>query len=163
MSRTALATIFPDANSSVLANIQGGIVFNHPSSTSNITIVVKLTGLVPNKTHGWHIHTSPVPIGPVNCLATAGHLNPLNATHGAPSNNATKRHVGDLGSFTTDANGNVSLTLTDPLISLFGDFPVTNRAVVIHALEDDLGLVNNTNSLITGNSGARLACGKHGF
>ena len=36
---------------------------------------------------------------------------------------------------------------------------ILNRAIVIHAGEDDLGQGMNTGSATTGNAGARLACG----
>lgn len=108
---------------------------------------------------GWHIHGTPVPSGLVNCTKAGGHFNPLNATHGAPANDATKRHIGDLGNFQTDAQGNVKLDLSDKLVSLFGRNNVTGLAVVIHEKADDLGLGNNTASTQNGNAGARLACG----
>jgi Cu/Zn superoxide dismutase len=63
--------------------------------------------------------------------------------HGAPENNATFRHYGDLGNFKADASGTVSYTVTDSLASLYGNYSIAGLGLVIHALADDLGLVNN--------------------
>jgi Cu/Zn superoxide dismutase len=44
--------------------------------------------------------------------------NPHGKTHGAPADE--ERHVGDLGNFKTDAEGNSVGTVQDKLIKLFG-------------------------------------------
>ena len=45
-------------------------------------------------------------------------VNPFNKTHGAPDDE--ERHVGDLGNFKTDGQGNVKATVTDKFIKLIG-------------------------------------------
>jgi Cu-Zn family superoxide dismutase len=45
-------------------------------------------------------------------------VNPHGKTHGAPGDDI--RHVGDLGNFETDAQGNGKGTVTDKLIKLIG-------------------------------------------
>lgn len=45
-------------------------------------------------------------------------VNPHGKTHGAPTDE--NRHVGDLGNFETDAQGNGKGTVTDKLIKLIG-------------------------------------------
>jgi hypothetical protein len=45
-------------------------------------------------------------------------VNPYGKTHGAPTDDT--RHVGDLGNFKTDAQGNGKGTTTDKLIKLIG-------------------------------------------
>jgi len=45
-------------------------------------------------------------------------VNPHGKTHGAPTDEI--RHVGDLGNFKTDAQGNGKGTTTDKLIKLIG-------------------------------------------
>lgn len=48
-------------------------------------------------------------------------------------------------------------------MSLFGEYSVVGRSVVVHAKEDDLGEGGHADSLTTGNSGARVACGVIGL
>jgi Cu/Zn superoxide dismutase len=45
-------------------------------------------------------------------------VNPHGKTHGAPSDET--RHVGDLGNFETDAQGNGKGTVTDKFVKLIG-------------------------------------------
>lgn len=49
---------------------------------------------------------------------TACLVNPFSKTHGAPSDE--ERHVGDLGNFKTDAQGNAVGSVQDKLIKLIG-------------------------------------------
>ena len=49
----------------------------------------------------------------VSCL-----VNPFSKTHGAPDD--SERHVGDLGNFKTDAQGNAKGSVTDNLVKLIG-------------------------------------------
>jgi len=64
-----------------------------------------------------------------------------------------------MGSFLTDSKGMIVLKKQDRLISLFGDYSVIGRTLVIHEKKDDFGKGNDATSKQTGNSGARLACG----
>lgn len=45
-------------------------------------------------------------------------VNPYSKTHGAPGD--SERHVGDLGNFKTDSNGNAAGTITDEKVKLIG-------------------------------------------
>jgi Cu-Zn family superoxide dismutase len=69
------------------------------------------------------------------------------------------RHVGDLGNITADANGVAHLNILNPMMSLHGEHSIVGRAIVVHAMPDDLGRGGNEESTKTGNSGERLACG----
>lgn len=88
-------------------------------------------------------------------------VNPHNKTHGAPSD--SERHVGDLGNFKTDAQGNANGSVSDKFIKLIGPESVLGRTVVVHAGTDDLGQGGNEESKKTGNAGARPACGVIGI
>merc|ERR1719270_494734 len=109
--------------------------------------------------------TSPTGAGP--------HWNPLNLDHGAPEDEI--RHVGGLGNITADADGHSKGSMTDHQVKLFEHEKygsVVGRSMMIHAKEDDLGLGDNSKanepgppqdgfvSKITGNAGARIACGE---
>jgi Cu-Zn family superoxide dismutase len=52
------------------------------------------------------------------CTSAGPHFNPHNKTHGAPEDE--ERHVGDLGNFKTDGQGNAQGTVEDKLIKLIG-------------------------------------------
>ena len=109
-----------------------------------------------------------------NRLMKDGIVNPHGKTHGAPTDEI--RHVGDLGNFKTDAQGNGKGSTTDKLIKLIGPESVigvcqlfillwavltsSQRTVVVHSGTDDLGQGGNEESKKTGNAGTRPACGK---
>ncbi|KAH0254916.1 hypothetical protein KCU71_g22255, partial [Aureobasidium melanogenum] len=88
-------------------------------------------------------------------------VNPHGKTHGAPEDD--ERHVGDLGNFKTDAQGNSKGSVTDKLIKLIGPESVLGRTIVVHAGTDDLGKGGHEESKKTGNAGPRPACGVIGI
>ena len=108
-------------------------------------------------------------------------VNPFSKQHGAPSD--SERHVGDLGNFRTDAQGNSKGSVTDNQIKLIGPESVLGvsvvlraqvvqelivvtrwqRTIVVHAGTDDLGKGGHEQSKITGNAGGRPACGVIGI
>ena len=70
-------------------------------------------------------------------------VNPFSKTHGAPSDD--ERHVGDLGNFKTDAQGNAKGSITDKHVQLIGansvlgvrpffTFPITRISMCIPGL-----------------------------
>jgi len=74
------------------------------------------------------------------------------------------RHVGDLGNLKTDSNGCAKYTIVDNVIKLRGNKAnIIGRGLIIHADQDDCGHGNNKSSLITGNSGKRIACAIIGY
>eukprot|EP00931_Biecheleriopsis_adriatica_P084119 TRINITY_DN5783_c0_g2_i1.p1 TRINITY_DN5783_c0_g2~~TRINITY_DN5783_c0_g2_i1.p1 ORF type:complete len:203 (+),score=35.64 TRINITY_DN5783_c0_g2_i1:60-611(+) len=118
--------------------------------------------------HGFHIHEKADFSN--GCLSAGPHYNPFNKTHGAPEDE--ERHVGDLGNLTMDKNGNSTGSMFDRLVKLDGPTSVIGRSVMVHADPDDLGRGDNSKaneagppqngfvSKITGNAGARIACGE---
>jgi Cu-Zn family superoxide dismutase len=50
----------------------------------------------------------------------------------------------------SDNNGNIITTFNDTVSVLFGPFGIIGRAIVLHQLQDDLGLGGNAGSLSTG-------------
>jgi Cu-Zn family superoxide dismutase len=118
--------------------------------------------------HGFHVHN--VPDFSNGCISTGPHYNPFNKLHGAPEDE--ERHLGGLGNIKVDANGKAKGSLKDSLVKLFGPTTCVGRPMLLHADEDDLGLGDNSKanepgppqngfvSKITGNAGARIACGE---
>lgn len=158
-SRTAIVRFQPDVSVPIAKTITGQAVLKQDNPATPIHISLSVTGLAPSTTHGWHIHGQALEQGPINCTKAGTHFNPRNSTHGSPNNDATKRHVGDLGNFKTDANGSIKLRVTDRLVTLFGNETVNNLALVVHERVDDFGLGGANVSKTTGNTGLRLACG----
>lgn len=114
-----------------------------------VRVVADLSGLTPGE-HGFHVHETG------NCsapdAASAGeHFNPTSMPHGAPD--ADRRHMGDLGNITADADGNARLDRTVKMLGLEGANTIVNRAVIVHGGRDDL------KTQPSGDAGDRLACG----
>jgi superoxide dismutase, Cu-Zn family len=121
---------------------------------------VRLRGLSPGP-HGFHVHQCGDLRGE-QCSACGPHFDPLARSHGGRVS-PPERHPGDFGNVTADASGRVDEWIDVPGLRLAD---VVGRSVVVHAGEDDLGRglgQARQESLKTGNSGARLACGVIGW
>eukprot|EP01051_Picozoa_sp_SAG22_P003535 SAG22_NODE_174_length_16466_cov_34.991568_9_plen_293_part_00 len=125
----------------------------------------EITGIEPGE-HGFHIHE----FGDTTngCMSTGPHFNPDKKDHGGPTD--SNRHAGDLGNIVAGADGVARVDIIDAQIGISGPKSVVGRAVVVHALQDDLGRGDHSEpgtqgktSKTTGNAGARLACGKIGL
>ncbi|KAJ2737624.1 Superoxide dismutase [Cu-Zn] [Coemansia sp. BCRC 34301] len=121
-------------------------------------VQAKITGLTPGK-HGFHIHQFGDNTN--GCTSAGPHYNPYDLSHGAPDSKI--RHVGDLGNLVAPEQGEAVFEIEDKQVTLFGPHSVIGRTVVVHALEDDLGLGGHELSPSTGNAGDRLACGVIGI
>lgn len=110
-----------------------------------------IDGLTPGP-HGLHVHE----FGDFTdgCLSTGGHFNPAGVAHGGPGD--AVRHAGDLGNVVADAAGRAAFLLHDDVLKVWD---VIGRALVVHADADDLGKTGHPQSAVTGNAGARVACG----
>ncbi|KAF5848232.1 hypothetical protein GGP41_005673 [Bipolaris sorokiniana] len=98
------------------SNIKGTVTFEQADESSPTTISWDITGHDANAERGMHIHAFGDNTN--GCTSAGPHFNPHNKTHGAPSDE--ERHVGDLGNFKTDGQGNAKGTVTDKLIKLIG-------------------------------------------
>jgi Cu-Zn family superoxide dismutase len=113
----------------------------------------RFKGLTPGQ-HGIHIHEKGDCSAP-DAMSAGGHYNPTGEPHGAPD--SAKRHGGDFGNLTADANGEATLSATLDTarfgIGKLSDNTIAGKALVIHADPDDL------KTQPAGNSGKRVACG----
>ncbi|KAL8873436.1 MAG: hypothetical protein Q9198_007024 [Flavoplaca austrocitrina] len=121
------------------SNVKGTVTFEQASEQSPTTISYDIQGNDPS----------------------AKRVNPFSKEHGAPSDSV--RHVGDLGNYETDTQGNAKGSISDQLIKLIGPESVLGRTLVVHAGTDDLGKGGHEESKKTGNAGARPACGVIGI
>ncbi|KAF4661636.1 Superoxide dismutase [Cu-Zn] [Perkinsus chesapeaki] len=131
--------------------------FSFKQDYNRTLISYDVSGLEPHSYHGVHVHETSV-FEPNGCNSAGGHYNPFYNSHG--DRNATVRHVGDMGNIQADASGVAKGHFYTDLIVLKGSYSVVGRSVVLHSDRDDLGKGGNPSSMTTGNSGARLACGK---
>jgi Cu-Zn family superoxide dismutase len=134
-------------------------------SAATCRIEYEVHCLTPGK-HGFHIHEK---ADFSDGCASAGQIyNPHGKVHGGPYDE--NRNVGDLGNIDADSSGVARGVINDSLVKLEGTCSVVGRSFMVHADPDDLGRgdnsqpgpppVNGRASAITGNAGARIACGE---
>lgn len=140
--------------------IQGRVDFIEDLEKNDVIIEINVSGLNKSSFHGFHIHEA----GDLSdkCTSMCSHFNPFGKNHGCPD--SKERHVGDLGNLVSNKNGIANYTTRDNLIKLRGTkYNIIGRGLVIHADQDDCGKGSNKDSLITGNSGKRIACAVIGY
>jgi Cu-Zn family superoxide dismutase len=138
----AVAILLPTKGSKA----EGRVTFTHTDST--VHVHAEISGLSPGE-HGFHIHEFGV--WSEDGMASGGHYNPTMQKHAGLD--TPKRHIGDLGNITANANGHASLDLDDPSLSFYGPTSIIGRGLVVHEKADDL------TTQPTGNAGGRLAVG----
>ena len=131
--------------------VKGTIKFTQEPGGPTV-ITGEITGVKPGE-HGFHIHEFGDLSG--GCDTAGAHYNPDNVDHG----DLEEGHVGDLGNVTANDDGVVTLNISANRVDLSGDRSVVGRSIIIHSDRDDLGLGGDAESIKTGNSGERLACG----
>lgn len=137
----AVAILIPTKGSSV----SGRVTFTQDGRS--IHVHAEISGLTPGD-HGFHVHEFGV--WSEDGMASGGHFNPTNVPHGARE--SRKRHIGDLGNVTANANGNVTLDIDDMHLSFVGPHSIIGRGLVVHEKADNY-------SQPTGAAGGRLAVG----
>ncbi|XP_029839111.2 superoxide dismutase [Cu-Zn]-like isoform X2 [Ixodes scapularis] len=140
------------------SNVSMTLFFVQENIEHPVMINGEIVGLTPGD-HGLHVHS----FGDLTngCTSTGTHFNPMHKHHGAPEDR--ERHVGDLGNINADVTGKARVYISDSMISLVGHHDIIGRALVVHALPDDLGRGGTDESKATGSSGSRLACCIVGF
>lgn len=138
--------------------IIGYVMFTEDASKNTVKIEAEFHNVKPGK-HGFHIHDKGNLLE--GCKSLCDHFNPSNEIHGG--RNSLHRHVGDLGNLIANKNGIIKSKFYDDQIKLRGKNNIIGRSFVLHQDVDDLGKGGNKESLITGNSGTRIACGVIGY
>ena len=116
-----------------------------------VRLHILLSGAQTGK-HGFHIHE----FG--SCedegKAAGGHYNPEGVQHGfVPKDGMQGAHAGDMGNIEINEEGEGTLSLLLPGLSLTeGKDNVSGKAIILHEKEDDFGQP-------TGNAGSRIGCG----
>lgn len=153
MSACAAYTAGPTAKAQLqptMGNaVAGQVTFTQQGN--HVLVAGEVTGLAPNKVHGFHIHEKG-DCSSGDGVSTGGHFNPTGKPHGAHDN--AEHHAGDLQSLQADANGVARFSYTSTAISVgAGATDVVGRGLIVHRDADDF------KTQPTGNSGARVACG----
>ncbi|VDM46960.1 unnamed protein product [Toxocara canis] len=105
--------------------------------------------------HGFHVHEKG-DIGDA-CKDAGPHYNPFYMDHGGPI--FLPRHTGDFGNIMASNSGIATINEIFAATSLLPPYSIIGRAIVVHAMRDDLGFGNGPTSKTTGESGERVACG----
>lgn len=139
----ATAVLYPTEGNTA----EGTVIFY--KIKGGVRVVVDMKGLTPGK-HGFHIHENGDCSAP-DATSAGGHFNPGMHEHGGPMDG--KRHVGDMGNITADAQGNAHLDYIDTGMTFKGEDSIIGKSIIVHQNEDDL------KTQPTGNAGPRIACG----
>lgn len=138
-------------------NITGSVLFTETDNGLHVTGTI--TGLEKGS-YGFHIHES----GDITtCDTSGGHFDTEGNYHGGRDHDM--RHVGDFGNiiFDGDDTPTAKIDFFDKIVSFHGANNILGRTLVLHEGEDDLGLTDHPQSLLTGNAGGRVACGVIGI
>lgn len=133
------------------SEVKGNVVFSEENGVVTMTAVFE--GLAPGE-HAIHLHEK-ADCSADDATSTGGHWNPTFAQHGKWGD-AQGYHLGDIGNFTADEEGNGSITFeTDQWCIGCGDEKkdILGKAVIVHQGTDDF------TSQPSGAAGARVSCG----
>ena len=143
--RSAHATLEARSGSS----LAGTATFTETKG-GGVHVVIDVTGAPPG-IHAAHLHEKGDCSAP-DAASAGGHFNPGTTLHGAPD--AAQHHAGDFGNMNVGADGKGHVELDTTLLTVAsGPSSVLDRAVIVHAKEDDL------KTQPTGNAGGRIGCG----
>ncbi len=129
------------------SKVKGVVYFTQKGDA--VHVKGKISGLTPGE-HGFHVHEFGDLTDPKG-MSTGGHFNPDGLPHGGPM--SEKRHVGDLGNITANADGIAEINMTDKILKLHGPHSILGRGLIVHAKKDD------EKTQPTGDAGGRVGGG----
>lgn len=132
------------------SSVQGTATFSEKDG--KVTMHGSFSGLTPGE-HAIHLHESADCSAP-DATSTGGHWNPTSEPHGKWGAE-TGYHMGDIGNFTADADGNAMVHFeTDQWCIGCGDpnKDILGKGVIVHQGTDDFA------SQPSGAAGARISC-----
>jgi superoxide dismutase, Cu-Zn family len=117
---------------------------------NKVRVVANVSGLVPGREHGFHIHDAG-DCSSDDGMSAKGHFNPLGKPHAHFT--SPERHAGDMPALKADTYGNARLEQDLDVITVGpGATSIVGRGLIVHADPDDY------KTQPTGNAGARIAC-----
>jgi superoxide dismutase, Cu-Zn family len=117
---------------------------------NKVRVVANVSGLVPGREHGFHIHDAG-DCSSGDGMSAKGHFNPLGKPHAHFT--SPERHAGDMPALKADMYGSARLEHDLDVISVSpGPTSIVGRGLIVHADPDDY------KTQPTGNAGARIAC-----
>ena len=132
------------------SNVKGMV--NFVEKDGKVTMTANFSGLTPGE-HAIHLHEKADCSAP-DATSTGGHWNPTSQPHGKWGDEGGF-HLGDIGNFTADADGNAEVVFeTDRWCIGCGDpnRDILGKAVIVHKGSDDF------TSQPSGAAGARVSC-----
>lgn len=109
--------------------------------------------------HGFHVHE--LADMRKGCDSLGSHYNPFQHSHRGL--NQKMNHIGDLGNILVNEAGICLSEILVDYLPLKGKYGIIGRSMIIHEKIDDLGILMDTESKKTGNSGKRISCGIIGY
>ena len=151
--RTARATLVDASGAQI-----GQVRFERRGKSRALRVTVRARKLAPGF-HGFHMHTVGTCEGPT-FMSAGPHLNPSGAGH--PS------HAGDMPPLLVTSGGKAEGAFTTDRFTLADLRDADGSAVIVHALPDNQANIPadrydpdpDAMTLATGDSGARVACGR---
>ena len=131
------------------SKVKGTLVLREQKD--GVLISGEISGLMLNKTHGFHVHEKGDCSAP-DASSAGPHFNPTGAPHGKAWSGP--HHAGDMPNIETDNWGvaQVSILLEGAMLAP-GPSSIAGRAIVVHRDPDDYS------TQPAGNAGPRIACG----
>lgn len=133
------------------SEVLGEVVFREENG--KVVMTANFEGLTPGE-HAIHLHEK-ADCSADDATSSGGHWNPTFAKHGKWGD-TEGYHLGDIGNFTADENGNGTITFESDLWCIgCGDEKkdILGKAVIVHEGTDDF------TSQPSGAAGARVSCG----